>query len=79
MYIYLPYNTFSFQIFGIIFTISQGKIIDKWGTLAGNIFLSIFLLIGTVMTGKVLRTTLQTAVSNEHLAQSCFSQNKVAP
>lgn len=77
MYIYLPYNTFSFQIFGIIFTISQGKIIDKWGTLAGNIFLSIFLLIGTVMTGKVLRTTLQTAL--EHLAQSCFSQNKVAP
>ncbi|XP_070835844.1 choline/ethanolamine transporter flvcr2a isoform X1 [Chaetodon trifascialis] len=43
----------SAQIFGIIFTISQGKIIDKWGTLAGNIFLSIFLLIGTVMTGFI--------------------------
>ncbi|CAK6957081.1 feline leukemia virus subgroup C receptor-related protein 2 isoform X2 [Scomber scombrus] len=43
----------SAQIFGIIFTISQGKIIDKWGTLAGNIFLSIFLLIGTIITGLI--------------------------
>ncbi|XP_032356212.1 choline/ethanolamine transporter flvcr2a isoform X4 [Etheostoma spectabile] len=43
----------SAQIFGIIFTISQGKIIDRWGTLAGNIFLSSFLLIGTVLTGFI--------------------------
>ncbi|XP_044023637.1 feline leukemia virus subgroup C receptor-related protein 2 isoform X4 [Siniperca chuatsi] len=43
----------SAQIFGIIFTISQGKIIDTWDTLAGNIFLSIFLLIGAVMTGFI--------------------------
>ncbi|XP_029982438.1 choline/ethanolamine transporter flvcr2a isoform X4 [Sphaeramia orbicularis] len=43
----------SAQIFGIIFTISQGKIIDHWGTVAGNIFLCIFLLIGTVMTGFI--------------------------
>ncbi|XP_060919403.1 heme transporter FLVCR2 isoform X3 [Labrus mixtus] len=43
----------SAQIFGIIFTIAQGKIIDKWGTLAGNIFLCIFLLIGSVMTGFI--------------------------
>ncbi|PWA16546.1 hypothetical protein CCH79_00004527, partial [Gambusia affinis] len=41
---------FSAQIFGIAFTIGQGKIIDKWGTLPGNVFLCIFLLIGTVMT-----------------------------
>ncbi|XP_026212393.1 feline leukemia virus subgroup C receptor-related protein 2 isoform X1 [Anabas testudineus] len=43
----------SAQIFGIIFTIAQGKIIDAWGTLAGNIFLSVFLLIGTIMTGFI--------------------------
>ncbi|XP_059209681.1 heme transporter FLVCR2 isoform X1 [Centropristis striata] len=43
----------SAQIFGIIFTISQGKIMDRWGTLAGNIFLCIFLLIGTVLTGFI--------------------------
>ncbi|XP_063354183.1 heme transporter FLVCR2 isoform X1 [Pelmatolapia mariae] len=43
----------SAQIFGIIFTIAQGKIMDYWGTLAGNIFLCIFLLIGTVLTGFI--------------------------
>ncbi|XP_049917077.1 feline leukemia virus subgroup C receptor-related protein 2 isoform X3 [Epinephelus moara] len=43
----------SAQIFGIIFTISQGKIIDKWGTFAGNIFLCIFLLIGSALTGFI--------------------------
>ncbi|XP_037097667.1 feline leukemia virus subgroup C receptor-related protein 2 isoform X2 [Syngnathus acus] len=43
----------SAQIFGIIFTIAQGKIIDGWGTLAGNIFLCIFLLIGSIMTGFI--------------------------
>lgn len=42
-----------FQIFGIIFTIGQGKIIDHFGTFAGNIFLCVFLLIGTIMTGRV--------------------------
>lgn len=40
------------QVFGIIFIICQGKIIDAYGTLAGNIFLCVFLLIGTVMTGE---------------------------
>ncbi|XP_033966688.1 choline/ethanolamine transporter flvcr2a isoform X6 [Pseudochaenichthys georgianus] len=43
----------SAQIFGIIFTISQGKIIDRWGTFAGNIFLCIFLLIGSILTGLI--------------------------
>ncbi|XP_029316049.1 choline/ethanolamine transporter flvcr2a isoform X3 [Cottoperca gobio] len=43
----------SAQIFGIIFTISQGKIIDRWGTFAGNIFLGIFLLIGSLLTGFI--------------------------
>lgn len=52
----------SLQIFGIIFTISQGKIMDKWGALAGNIFLCIFLLIGTVMTGEVLASLFSLSV-----------------
>ncbi|XP_017266802.1 feline leukemia virus subgroup C receptor-related protein 2 isoform X1 [Kryptolebias marmoratus] len=43
----------SAQIFGIIFTIGQGKILDKWGTFAGNIFLCVFLLIGTLLTGLI--------------------------
>ncbi|XP_068432855.1 heme transporter FLVCR2 isoform X3 [Clinocottus analis] len=43
----------SAQVFGIIFTICQGKIIDSFGTLAGNIFLCVFLLIGAIMTGFI--------------------------
>uniref|UniRef100_A0A3B5Q8P0 FLVCR choline and putative heme transporter 2 n=1 Tax=Xiphophorus maculatus TaxID=8083 RepID=A0A3B5Q8P0_XIPMA len=43
----------SAQVFGIIFTICQGKIIDNFGTLAGNIFLCVFLLIGSAMTGLI--------------------------
>lgn len=45
------------QVFDIIFTICQGKIIDRFGTLAGNIFLCVFLLIGTVMTGRTRNTS----------------------
>uniref|UniRef100_A0A8C8DI78 Major facilitator superfamily (MFS) profile domain-containing protein n=1 Tax=Oryzias sinensis TaxID=183150 RepID=A0A8C8DI78_9TELE len=45
----------SAQVFGIIFTICQGKIIDAYGTRAGNIFLCVFLLIGTVMTGETVK------------------------
>ncbi|XP_069494147.1 choline/ethanolamine transporter FLVCR2 isoform X2 [Ambystoma mexicanum] len=41
------------QVFGIIFTISQGQIIDDYGTLAGNIFLCAFLLIGVIITGFI--------------------------
>ncbi|XP_069049268.1 heme transporter FLVCR2 isoform X1 [Lepisosteus oculatus] len=43
----------SAQVFGIIFTIAQGKIIDNFGTLKGNIFLCVFLLIGTIITGLI--------------------------
>uniref|UniRef100_A0A8C5BD07 Major facilitator superfamily (MFS) profile domain-containing protein n=1 Tax=Gadus morhua TaxID=8049 RepID=A0A8C5BD07_GADMO len=42
----------SAQVFGIIFTICQGKIIDTYGTLPGNIFLCVFLLIGAGLTGE---------------------------
>ncbi|XP_074146085.1 choline/ethanolamine transporter FLVCR2 [Sminthopsis crassicaudata] len=40
----------SAQIFGIIFTIGQGQIIDHFGTLAGNVFLCVFLAFGTLIT-----------------------------
>uniref|UniRef100_W5L2F1 FLVCR choline and putative heme transporter 2 n=2 Tax=Astyanax mexicanus TaxID=7994 RepID=W5L2F1_ASTMX len=43
----------SAQVFGIIFTICQGKIIDQFGTLAGNLFLCVFLLVGTIITGLI--------------------------
>ncbi|CAL8394278.1 unnamed protein product [Arctogadus glacialis] len=43
----------SAQVFGIIFTICQGKIIDTYGTLAGNIFLCVFMLIGAGLTALI--------------------------
>ncbi|XP_017306463.1 feline leukemia virus subgroup C receptor-related protein 2 isoform X2 [Ictalurus punctatus] len=43
----------SAQVFGIIFTICQGKIINTFGTLAGNLFLCAFLITGTVLTGFI--------------------------
>lgn len=58
----------SFQIFGIIFTLSQGKIMDEWGTLAGNGFLCIMILIGTIITGKIL--TLYSPFNTELQAQT---------
>ncbi|XP_064195581.1 heme transporter FLVCR2-like isoform X1 [Anguilla rostrata] len=43
----------SAQVFGIGFTIAQGKVMDAFGTLAGNIFLCAFLLVGTILTGFI--------------------------
>ncbi|XP_056915423.1 feline leukemia virus subgroup C receptor-related protein 2 [Takifugu flavidus] len=67
------------QIFGIIFTICDEKVIDKWGTLAGNIFLTCFLLIGTIITGLIksdlrrqqanVENCLSTPTGSESLAQ----------
>lgn len=68
----------SAQIFGIIFTISQGKIIDKWGTFAGNIFLCIFLLLGSVLTGFI-KSDLRRQKANQQgevqaaSVSACFS------
>ncbi|XP_060274661.1 heme transporter FLVCR2 isoform X4 [Ovis aries] len=43
----------SAQVFGIIFTISQGQIIDNYGTTPGNIFLCVFLTLGAVLTAFI--------------------------
>lgn len=54
----------SAQVFGIIFTIVQGTIIDYYGTLVGNIFLCVFLLIGTVMTA-IIKSDLRRQRANQ--------------
>ncbi|KAL7872616.1 hypothetical protein SRHO_G00075990 [Serrasalmus rhombeus] len=54
----------SAQVFGIIFTICQGKIIERFGTLAGNLFLCAFLLIGTILTGFI-RSDLRRQMANQ--------------
>ncbi|XP_062857126.1 heme transporter FLVCR2 isoform X2 [Trichomycterus rosablanca] len=43
----------SAQVFGIIFTICQGKIINRFGTLAGNLFLCVFLFTGMIITAFI--------------------------
>lgn len=54
----------SAQVFGIIFTIGQGNIIERYGTLAGNIFLCVFLFIGTIMTAFI-KSDLRRQKANE--------------
>ncbi|XP_007530210.1 heme transporter FLVCR2 [Erinaceus europaeus] len=43
----------SAQVFGIIFTISQGQIMDEYDTRAGNIFLCVFLTLGAALTAFI--------------------------
>lgn len=43
----------SAQVFGIVFTISQGQIIDNHGTMFGNIFLCVFLALGSALTAFI--------------------------
>ncbi|XP_054435533.1 feline leukemia virus subgroup C receptor-related protein 2-like [Pteronotus mesoamericanus] len=43
----------SAQVFGIIFTISQGQIINNYGTMHGNIFLCVFLTLGAALTAFI--------------------------
>lgn len=48
-----PVFSVPLQVFGIIFTISQGQIIDNYGTMPGNIFLCVFLTLGAALTGEL--------------------------
>ncbi|NXN98583.1 FLVC2 protein, partial [Rhinopomastus cyanomelas] len=43
----------SAQIFGIAFTIGEGKIMDHFETKAGNLFLCSFLCLGTILTAFI--------------------------
>ncbi|XP_049626499.1 feline leukemia virus subgroup C receptor-related protein 2 [Suncus etruscus] len=59
----------SAQVFGIIFTISQGQIIDKYGTLHGNIFLCVFLTLGAFLT-VFIRADLRRQKANKETPES---------
>ncbi|KAJ1104658.1 hypothetical protein NDU88_002068 [Pleurodeles waltl] len=61
----------SAQVFGIIFTISQGQIIDDYGTLAGNIFLCAFLLVGAIITGFI-KADLRRQKANAEASETKF-------
>lgn len=45
-------NAFA-QIFGIIFTLIQGKLTTDHGPLAGNLFLSAWIFLGIILTGAI--------------------------
>ncbi|XP_018084028.1 feline leukemia virus subgroup C receptor-related protein 2 isoform X4 [Xenopus laevis] len=59
----------SAQVFGLIFTTSQGQILEKFGVQAGNIFLCSFLLVGTIITGCI-KPDLRRQRANQEAAHS---------
>ena len=56
----------SAQVFGIIFTISQGQIISNYGTMHGNIFLCVFLTLGTALTAFIKADLRRQRVNKEN-------------
>lgn len=64
-----------FQVFGIIFTIIQGQIIDKYGTLHGNIFLCVFLTLGAFLT-VFIRADLRRQKANKETPESKFQDTE---
>ncbi|XP_076872731.1 choline/ethanolamine transporter flvcr2b isoform X2 [Brachyhypopomus gauderio] len=72
----------SAQVFGIIFTICQGKIIDSFSMLAGNLFLCAFLFLGTVITAFIksdLRRQKANQIANTAAAANHQDYGAVAP
>ncbi|XP_003787107.1 feline leukemia virus subgroup C receptor-related protein 2 [Otolemur garnettii] len=59
----------SAQVFGIIFTISQGQIIDNYGTQPGNIFLCVFLTLGAALTAFI-RADLRRQRANKETTEN---------
>ncbi|XP_029454259.1 feline leukemia virus subgroup C receptor-related protein 2-like isoform X2 [Rhinatrema bivittatum] len=66
----------SAQIFGIIFTISHGQIIDRFGTLPGNLFLCSFLLLGSIIT-VFIKADLRRQKANLEASQNKSCQDPV--
>ncbi|KAK3563780.1 hypothetical protein QTP86_034506 [Hemibagrus guttatus] len=60
----------SAQVFGIIFTICQGKIIDFYSTLAGNIFLCVFLFLGIIITAFIKADLRRQKANQQSAAES---------
>uniref|UniRef100_A0A8C9K4C4 Choline/ethanolamine transporter FLVCR2 n=1 Tax=Panthera tigris altaica TaxID=74533 RepID=A0A8C9K4C4_PANTA len=65
----------SAQVFGIIFTISQGQIIDNYGTMPGNIFLCVFLTLGAVLTAFI-RADLRRQKANKETPENKLQEEE---
>ncbi|XP_048218265.1 feline leukemia virus subgroup C receptor-related protein 2 [Perognathus longimembris pacificus] len=59
----------SAQVFGIIFTIAQGQILEDYGTLPGNIFLCVFLALGAALTAFI-RADLRRQKANKDVPET---------
>ena len=55
------------QIFGVIFTLIQGKLITVYNPQAGNIFLFVWMFIGIILTGNQLVSFLSVTMSKQKL------------
>ncbi|KAG8448955.1 hypothetical protein GDO86_015865 [Hymenochirus boettgeri] len=62
------------QVFGLIFTSSQGQILENFGVRAGNIFLCCFLLVGTVITAFI-KPDLRRQKANQEASRSIAVQH----
>ncbi|XP_012511660.1 PREDICTED: feline leukemia virus subgroup C receptor-related protein 2 isoform X2 [Propithecus coquereli] len=65
----------SAQVFGIIFTISQGQIIDNYGTMPGNIFLCVFLTLGAALTAFI-RADLRRQKANKEIPENKIQEEE---
>uniref|UniRef100_A0A452TQ19 FLVCR heme transporter 2 n=1 Tax=Ursus maritimus TaxID=29073 RepID=A0A452TQ19_URSMA len=65
----------SAQVFGIIFTISQGQIIDNYGTMPGNIFLCVFLTLGAALTAFI-RADLRRQKANKEAPENKLQEEE---
>ncbi|XP_073443706.1 choline/ethanolamine transporter flvcr2a-like isoform X5 [Dendrobates tinctorius] len=59
----------SAQVFGLVFTTAQGRILDKFGVKLGNVFLCCFLLVGAIITAFI-KSDLRRQRANQEAAHA---------
>ncbi|KAM5290702.1 choline/ethanolamine transporter FLVCR2-like [Glossophaga mutica] len=67
----------SAQVFGIIFTISQGQIISNYGTIHGNIFLCVFLTLGTTLTAFTKADLQRQRANKENPENKLYEEEEI--
>ncbi|XP_076979215.1 choline/ethanolamine transporter FLVCR2 isoform X3 [Tamandua tetradactyla] len=65
----------SAQVFGIIFTICQGQIIENYGSMPGNIFLCLFLTLGVALT-VFIRADLRRQKANKETPENKLQEEE---
>ncbi|XP_047429526.1 feline leukemia virus subgroup C receptor-related protein 1 isoform X2 [Mugil cephalus] len=65
-------NAFA-QIFGIIFTLIQGKLTTNYNPLVGNLFLCAWIFLGIILTGRLIKIKISLLKSRPGMLQQWFS------